>query len=175
MRNLYRPPPRPDLFYGKKKAHPAKRGSVGWATRERNNDADTGAGYVYVLTGLGGLAGDVIKVGQTRNHPSYRADTIRHADIAKHWSDERAIRARHEADPPQLWACFVPDRKLAKTKMSQALVSGYSEKGGRETDSPMPDLDTILRVMTEVTGQTPARFSLIPPDTDRATVARITD
>lgn len=153
-RQRYRPHPRPGKGNG---AHPpTNRGSVGWTTKQRNDATDTGAGYVFVLSGMGGAACDQIQFGTTRNHPAVRAVWLQNANLTKHWADERTIRAKHRANPPQLWACFVPDRKATKARISQALVGGYSDSEGR--DVPLPDLATVLNAMGEVTGSATVRF-----------------
>lgn len=157
MRNLYRAVPRPGKGKG---LHPAKKGGYGWAKKKRNDEADTGMGWIFVLTGLGGLGCDQIKIGTTRNHPVLQAIALQHANFTRHWTDEREIRAKHRIDPPQLWASFTDDRWASKLRMSRLFVSGYAEEG---QDVPM-DLEAILRAMGEATGQTPTRLSLTSPE-----------
>lgn len=161
MRNLYRAVPRPGTgkrpLYGK--------GSKAWETRARNNESDDGSGWVFVVTGLGGLACDRIHVGQTRNHPSFSAITLHKANLVTHWAHYREIEAHHRLVPRQLWAVPVPDRRAAKLRMSQMLI----EEG--VTD---PNLAAVLRVMGAVTGIEPARFSLIPPTDNDTIVATMT-
>lgn len=143
-----------------KRLHPAKRGSVGWAARMRNDEADTGAGHVYVLTGMGGLAGDLTKSGHTRNHPSLRAESIIRSDLSKHWADEREIRAKRRGNPPQLWASPATDRVRAAAEIHRQLVEWYFAQADR-----MADLATILRIMGEVTGNPAVTYPLVaPPD-----------
>jgi hypothetical protein len=156
MRNLYRAPPRP----GKGKVHPAKRGGVGWAAKKRNDEADDGSGWVYLLTGMGGRSCDQVVMGQTRNHPAIRAMQIQSRNKVAHWSDSRLIDERHRSDPPQLWACQCPDRRTAAAAIHRLLVEDYfaREEAG---DTSQPSLATILRVMEQVTGELPLRFSLI--------------
>jgi hypothetical protein len=139
---------------GTGRGHPGRRGGVGWEIRRQNSAADDGSGFVYAFSGMGGLAGDVIKTGHTRNHPAVRAQVIFHANLSAHWRHERAIRSAHRSNPPQLWACHVPDRRAAERAIHQRLL---------EADTGAIDLGTVLAAMTEVTGHAPERYSLVVP------------